>query len=143
MRLYEAAASAGVTMPADLARELEVTQQTLTNWHQRGVSAEGAFAAESRFGFRAAWIREGTGAMRAGDAVPEKPASQAGVAGLEAALEQLGAALASLPESDRNEVGDALRQWAKYGGKEAYRQMVGDLFDAAAKGPSSKRRFGH
>lgn len=52
---------AEVTTLADLGRRLNVSAQTLNNWKARGVSKEGAIAAEKEFGCSATWILEGEG----------------------------------------------------------------------------------
>jgi phage repressor protein C with HTH and peptisase S24 domain len=63
-RLYEAAQKLrGVTKPAEVARLLNISQQNLTGWEKRGVSSEGAIAAQSIFGVSATWLVNGTGPM--------------------------------------------------------------------------------
>ena len=65
VRLLACAATAtkGSTRPvrawADLAVWLDVSPQTMTNWKNRGVSTEGALAAERAFGCLAVWVLEG------------------------------------------------------------------------------------
>lgn len=67
-RLLECAREATARMPAgrrvvhagDLKEALKVSSATLTNWKsERGVSRDGALAAERKFGCSAQWILEG------------------------------------------------------------------------------------
>lgn len=46
---------------ADLGRRLNVSAQTLNNWKMRGVSKEGAIAAEMEFGCSVMWVIYGEG----------------------------------------------------------------------------------
>ncbi|RKR46280.1 hypothetical protein B0G82_3962 [Paraburkholderia sp. BL17N1] len=52
--------------PADLARALNVSEQTINNWSYRGeigVSKPGRLAAQKLLGISATWIEDGTGEM--------------------------------------------------------------------------------
>lgn len=61
-RLYEVAYSqSGLTKPADIARAMNISQQTLKNWESRGISKEGLIAAEGAFGCTAVWLETGEG----------------------------------------------------------------------------------
>lgn len=63
-RLYQAAQElAGVTGQSAVARLLGQSPQTLKNWEVRGVSKEGALAAEARIGARAVWVMDGEAPM--------------------------------------------------------------------------------
>lgn len=65
-RLYEAArAIKGISIPAELARTLNQSSQTLKNWEGRGISKGGMLLAQKVIGCRAEWLEHGTGAMEA------------------------------------------------------------------------------
>lgn len=56
-RLYEAAMKIRqIEKPADIARALNVSPQTLTNWEARGMSQQGMLQAEEKIGVRANWL---------------------------------------------------------------------------------------
>lgn len=61
-RLLSAVEVAGVVGPSALASALNESDQTLTNWGSRGVSALGAINAQNKFGCNAYWVINGTGA---------------------------------------------------------------------------------
>lgn len=46
---------------ADISRRLSVSSATMTNWKKRGVSKEGALAAERAFNINAHWVLTGEG----------------------------------------------------------------------------------
>lgn len=75
-RLLEVAQFAGIQSAAELARVLNVSPQTVTNWAKRdtGIAREGLLAAEEIFGVSALWLATGKGAPRLADMVPTKPA---------------------------------------------------------------------
>lgn len=153
-RLYRAARElGGVTGQSAVARALNESPQTVKNWEKRGISAEGAITAERVFGCRAAWVRNRDGEMRpitipvglaretdtafalggvmsgppgvAVDHTPRPPS-------LAAALEVVGMALArEMPERTRAEVAEALSAWARYAGRDRYRQTVTELLQEA------------
>lgn len=58
----------GVEGPSAVGRALGTIPQTVKNWEQehRGVSAEGALAAQERAGIDAVWLMTGSGSMRYG-----------------------------------------------------------------------------
>jgi hypothetical protein len=62
---YSKEATAGSRDPvvnfATLARRLGVSSAVMTNWKARGISKEGALAAEGIFGCSATWVLEGKG----------------------------------------------------------------------------------
>lgn len=63
-RLYEAAREHGDHQQADVARKLNISQQRLNNWDARGISKEGALAAQRVYGVSANWLRlEGDDAL--------------------------------------------------------------------------------
>ncbi|WP_342704245.1 S24 family peptidase [Burkholderia arboris] len=66
-RLFEAAkkARSDIETPADLARALNQSEQTINNWSYRGngVSKQGRLLAQKELGISATWIEEGAGAM--------------------------------------------------------------------------------
>lgn len=69
-RLYEAARSLrGANTPAEAARLLGESQQTLKNWESRGISKSGLLRAQEVIGCRAEWLRGGSEPM----AVPVTP----------------------------------------------------------------------
>jgi phage repressor protein C with HTH and peptisase S24 domain len=49
--------------PSDVARLLNVSPQTVTNWTRRGVSKEGMLLAQRLIGVNATWIESGEGQM--------------------------------------------------------------------------------
>jgi phage repressor protein C with HTH and peptisase S24 domain len=55
-KLYGAAAEAGDTSPAQVARTLNVSAQVVQNWETRGISKVGAIAAQSAYGVDANWL---------------------------------------------------------------------------------------
>ncbi len=61
-RLYEVAKEkAGITTPSELARVLNVSQQSVNNWEKRGISRQGLLLAQEHFGVSALWIERGIG----------------------------------------------------------------------------------
>jgi hypothetical protein len=66
-RLYAAAKAITSTEgKSNLARLLNESPQTVTNWRSRGVSESGALKAQERIGCDALWVLNGTGGMLAG-----------------------------------------------------------------------------
>lgn len=66
-RLYQAAlVVSGDTIPADVARRMNTTQQRISNWETRGISQEGAIEAERAYGVSPRWILDGTGSPPTG-----------------------------------------------------------------------------
>lgn len=55
-----AARSDGIQTFGDLARRMGVSSATMTNWKTRGVSKEGAIAAEALFGCSVQWVLTGS-----------------------------------------------------------------------------------
>lgn len=53
-----------VVTEADLRRELDVTPQVANNWKRRGVSQDGALAAQRLWGMSATWIADGKAHQR-------------------------------------------------------------------------------
>lgn len=51
---------------------------------------------------------------------------------LDTALEVVGAAIAALPAGSRGELGDLMRQWAAYGGKDLYRDLIAEMMGHGA-----------
>lgn len=78
-RLYEAANKLHrVTRPSDVSRLLSISQQTLKNWEERGVSQQGAVAVQRLWGVSTTWLLEGTGGMTvAGTTDEQYPVSSA------------------------------------------------------------------
>ena len=63
-RLYEAALhKRGDRIPADVARRMNASPQTISNWEKRGISQEGAIDAERAYNVSAAWLIDGNGNM--------------------------------------------------------------------------------
>lgn len=58
-RLYEVAFLSGHTSPAQIAAALNQSDQTVSNWSTRGVSKDGAIAAEQAYGCSPNWILHG------------------------------------------------------------------------------------
>lgn len=64
-RLYQAAKELkNIEKPAQLARLLNISQQTLTNWESRGVSQQGLVKAQSLIGVSVTWLVTGEGQMQ-------------------------------------------------------------------------------
>lgn len=55
-KLYSAAAEHGDTSPAQVARRLNVSGQVVQNWEVRGISKNGAMAAQRAYGVDANWL---------------------------------------------------------------------------------------
>lgn len=56
-KLYEHAASKfGDASPAQVARRMNISDQTLHNWGERGISKDGALAAQAAYGIDANWL---------------------------------------------------------------------------------------
>lgn len=63
-RLYEAArALKGAEIPAEVARLLGESPQTIKNWEGRGISKDGLLKAQTTIGCLADWVRDGAGTM--------------------------------------------------------------------------------
>lgn len=60
-RLYDYVATRGITQPSELARALNQSQQTITNWENRGISQKGFIACQATFGVNAVWLETGKG----------------------------------------------------------------------------------
>lgn len=61
-RLLQATKSLhGIEKPSDIANALNIPKQHVTNWKKRGVSKEGALAAQAILGISATYLLEGTG----------------------------------------------------------------------------------
>lgn len=75
-RLFEAAKKARpeIEGPADLARALNQSEQTINNWSYRdtGVSKQGRLLAQKVLGISATWIEDGRGEMFATKHIPRK-----------------------------------------------------------------------
>lgn len=77
-RLLEAVEPLGPKGPAAVARELNVSDQTINNWKSRGVPHAKAVEAQTRWGISAHWITTGEGeqwvaaaeVLRPSDAIP-------------------------------------------------------------------------
>jgi transcriptional regulator with XRE-family HTH domain len=54
---------------------------------------------------------------------------------LDTALEIVAAAIGATPAADRQELGDLMRQWAVYGGKDLYRELIAELMQRGAGAP--------
>jgi len=66
-RLYLAAKELRqASRPAHVARLLNISQQTLKNWEERGMSSEGILRAAEVLGCRPIWLAKGTGDMADG-----------------------------------------------------------------------------
>ena len=63
-RLLEAVEPLGPKGPAAVARELNVSDQTINNWKSRGVPHAKAVEAQTRWGISAHWITTGEGEQR-------------------------------------------------------------------------------
>lgn len=70
-RLLEVAAKHGVSSHSALAAALTESEQVITNWAKRGVSAIGAIKAQKVFGCSPLWILEGIGASGPNGYSPE------------------------------------------------------------------------
>lgn len=78
-RLFEAAAEHGDQTPGAVAKRLNTSAQTVNNWVHRGVSKDGAMAAQNAYGCDANWILGKPGAQKSGSAVPVSNRETSGV----------------------------------------------------------------
>lgn len=106
-RLLAAAARLGISGPAALAKAMNESDQTVTNWSKRGVSKAGAIKAQELFGVSSAQIISGQGPMP-----PGPVAVQAGPPTLAQALEVVAAALSSVPVDKRQALLGVLATYA-------------------------------
>lgn len=69
-RLYSYTKLLGHTQPSQLARLLNVSQQTITNWESRGISRAGLIECQRVFGVQANWLDTGEGQQESGNTSP-------------------------------------------------------------------------
>jgi hypothetical protein len=133
-RLYQAAKElTGTQGQSAVARLLGETPQTVKNWEKRGVSADGAIAAQKLMGCRASWIRDGEGLMT--HQAPTLTDAASAAPTLADALEALGIALAvDMPPDVRDDLADALAKLARRGGAARDQAQVLQLLQAGAAG---------
>lgn len=60
---------------SDVARLLNESDQTLTNWENRGISKEGLIQIQEEIGCSLTWVRDGSGSMRIGPHGPHEQPS--------------------------------------------------------------------
>lgn len=144
-RVQRAMVKRGQPSQADLARACKVTTASVSDWitgKTKSLSARTARLAAAYFGCDRDWIGQGIGQpnwieshglREAGAAYREEQPS------VHAALDTIGLALANVPEKLRDELGDAMRQWARYGGRPTYRLTVESLLIDQPTGTHSKR----
>ncbi|WP_035205968.1 S24 family peptidase [Acidovorax sp. CF316] len=72
-RLLTAAEKTGIKGPSALAKALNESDQTITNWGRRGVSKSGAMNAERLLGVSSNWVISGEGAAVIGEPSPRLP----------------------------------------------------------------------
>lgn len=127
-----------ITSYGDLAARMDVSSATMTNWKKRGISLDGALAAEREFGCFASWVLDGatppatrwaTGpamAITMGEPVPTwfDPGEL---------LVQFGALLALVPKELRASFGDVLAGWAISGGADDRRVALLKLLEPYSK----------
>ncbi len=66
-RLYKAAKELKEAVgPSAVAREMNISPQTLHNWEERGMSRTGMLTAQKTIGCNATWLETGTGPMTIG-----------------------------------------------------------------------------
>lgn len=130
--------------PVDLARHCRVSTASVAGWMSgatKTLKAASAKAAAELLGCDQNWLALGVGRPNwRTEGHASEPSSTPDAPSLDAALERLGIALASIPAEIREEVGDALRNWARYGGRDTYRRTVHELLTDA---PSSSKRLAH
>lgn len=114
---------------------LQASPATITNWKRRGLSKEGALAAEREFGCSAAWLLDGDAAAPGPTVRAEEPAAT--YANPADALDKLRALLAQVPEPMRDAFIDILDAWARTGGVDEQRRAT--LLHLAA-GPQKLQR---
>ncbi|ENX2670176.1 helix-turn-helix domain-containing protein, partial [Neisseria gonorrhoeae] len=61
IRLFDAAKTKGKNTPAETARLLNISQQTLKNWESRGISAKALPEVAQVLGVSETWLRTGEG----------------------------------------------------------------------------------
>lgn len=133
--------------PVDIARACKVKTASVADWRNgktKSLKPEVAVLAARLFGCSQNWIGSGIGEPQWVTHSPNTPPLVAeptppyGVS-LPDALELVGTALAALPPERRAEVGDAMRQWAVYGGRDLYRSTVLALL---VQPPAASKRAG-
>lgn len=109
IRLLDASKEHGVTGHAALAKALEQSEQTITNWASRGVSKPGAIKAQKVFGCSVNWVLSGTGPqqMAESETVEVSPS----IAEL---IKRLSIALQTAPLSTQGMAADAFARWARH-----------------------------
>ncbi|KLS40399.1 XRE family transcriptional regulator, partial [Neisseria gonorrhoeae] len=65
IRLFDAAKTKGKNTPAETARLLNISQQTLKNWESRGISAKALPEVAQVLGVSETWLRTGEGSRTA------------------------------------------------------------------------------
>jgi transcriptional regulator with XRE-family HTH domain len=116
----------------ELARAARVSQPSVSDWFRgetRSLKAEPLVRAAQYLGVAPLWLATGEGPMRVGSGHILAPAHTPPT--LAEALEQLGIAIAAVPESLRAELADDLRQWAIYGGRDKHRAAVAETLQRA------------
>lgn len=140
-RLYDFAkrATAGTASPItgfpDLGAHLDVSSATLTNWKARGVSKDGALAAEAAFGCSAQWVLHGTTSALATREPPSSYTTAHSATGLAHLVQQLGAMLAPVDPRQRRAIASLLADLTETPQDAA---MLGDSIEALAR-TTSKR----
>jgi hypothetical protein len=77
-RLFYAVKAKGITGPSELASAMNVSEQVITNWSARGISATGALQAQKAFGCDANWLlHEWGGGFEANQAIAPVDTAQA------------------------------------------------------------------
>lgn len=118
------------TSQADLARLTGAKSPSVSNWfggRTKTLSVEHAHKLAEFFGCDPQWLSIGAGSPKWSDAPPAPPAPPTGPS-LHDALERVGVALArAMPADDRAELADVMAMWARYEGKDKYRQSVEEL----------------
>lgn len=131
-RLQQAMEKRGLTSQAELARACKVKTSSVSAWFSgktKSLKGTTARLAAEYFGCDRDWLAFGIGQphWRGEYGVAEHAATYSQPPSLATALDVLGRALAAVPAERRDEIGDALRQWAKYGGRATYQQTVTEL----------------
>lgn len=142
-RLQQAMTKRRVASQAEVARACKVSTASVSDWFSgetKTLGPKSARLAAEFFGCDRDWLAYGLGvpAWREDFKAAEPPTGYEArsAKSLDDALELLGQALANVAPEARDELGDALRQWAKYGGRATYRQTVVELLS----GPHGKRQ---
>lgn len=119
---------------ADIARACKVQTPSVADWlngKTKTLKPEPARLGAALFGCDQNWLATGTGSPNWDNGAARQAAPEVSLAD---ALSVLGRHLAADMDRDtRAELGDALQSWARWGGRDSYRDNVAQLLARAAQ----------